>query len=226
MCVQTEEGKCRSCEMMTIVLVRERSNRDLGRRGQPNEVQFADRRSRRFQLRPDVGIVLRGGARPVEHRDPAQKVRDGRRQRARRGLCLHAVEQFGLRHHGQAQLPAIQLAEPRSHRLRTLANDVARYVRVEHIALHRNSLRFCGSRSLRLPRKPCAPSGFASKKSSQDDGLAESTTLSPTLETNTSSAPSKRYFAGRRTAWLRPVRNSLAVAGRSMSGLSENDAAF
>src|SRR6266705_44484 len=209
MCVQTEEGKCRSCEMMTIVLVRERSNRDLGRRGQPNQVQFSTLRP--STRRKCFSLFVTSTA-------PAL--------RAWRGLCLHAVEQFGLRHHGQAQLPAIQLAEPRSHRLRTLANDVARYVRVEHIALHRNSLRFCGSRSLRLPRKPCAPSGFASKKSSQDDGLAESTTLSPTLETNTSSAPSKRYFAGRRTAWLRPLRNSLAVAGRSMSGLSENDAAF
>ena len=76
--------------------------------------------------------------------------------------------------------------------------------------LREHRRRSCVGRSTRSAMKSSVARSELSKKSSQDVGLGERITCSPSLRMYTS-VPSKRNSAGRRTAWLRPLLKSLAV---------------
>src|SRR5438105_4821331 len=169
-------------------------------------VERTDGFARALQLCAQV-CIRRGIARGEleDGQRPEEILHEAHRLQGRRALC-RARAQLRLRDDADRDVRAAPREHPLQHR-RVLLQYVDAGIRIEQV-LQSNLSRSSGS--------PCGglvkSSGAPAKESTYPSGHSSAgsrTMASPSRRTSTVSV-SKRNSFGRRTAWLRPVQNTLA----------------
>src|SRR6267154_6576058 len=184
--------------------------------GGNQQVVAADRLAGRFQLRADCAVFSVGRNIERQNVDLAQQVFDGLAQPARAALDA-AVAQFSRHDDARANTILTRAADAFCYSALRVSDQVGDDVRVQHVESHSTCSGAAGASPI-------------SGKSSFRGFIVLSKAISPRLRTGsitrrspsrcrTASAPGNSNSTGMRTAWLRPLRNSLTWRCSAM-GLS------
>lgn len=175
--------------------------------GGNHQVPIADRPAAPLQSGADVGVAQRVIVVPSQAWHPREECRHQPLQPCRAGLARDAIELPRPRDDRHEPRACLLLARLPAEVGRCAPDRVGAAAAVEPEARPRTCPRCCGARSRR--------SGVRSRCAKNSSQPAVTGDRSKSLVTGPrripTSSPAKRNSAGRRTAWLLPLRNSSAV---------------